>query len=247
MRTILLLMTLCLAWASAACAIPVEVQDQKVTIKINGHSKTLSVGDKLDLKEGETLCFEKGQGKIVIAKKFIITGTSNSLCYQSPIAQRQSILNQLWASLENKFGRSKAQATAGVNRSTDTVAVTILHLPRNQYLPFVLLVGKTWGEEALQIDLMDEEGHLLRTVRVDAGEQPRFIKLMLGDLPDHGMLHILPEGGGDTLAEIPFERVDVNCAACTPLALKEVLQNLQDESYMPALLALEWMIADRMK
>ncbi len=247
MRTTFLLTALFLAWIAAACATPIEIQDQKVTIKINGQSKTLSVGDRLDLKEGETLCFEKGPGKIVIAKRFIITETSNSLCYQSPIAEGQSVLNQLWASLENKFSKSKTQVAAGVNRSTDTVAVAILHFPRNRYLPFVLLVGETWGEEVLQIDVMDEDGHLLRTVQIDAGAKPRFIKLMLGDLPDHGMLHILPVGGGDTLAEIPFERVDVNCTACMPLALKEVLQNLQDESYLPALLALEWIIADRIK
>lgn len=69
------------------CAFAFEgVAKGDITIKVNNHIKILKNGDVLKLKEGDKICYIKGDGEFIIDKKIVIDQFSANYC---PVLKKQ--------------------------------------------------------------------------------------------------------------------------------------------------------------
>ncbi|MCT7586922.1 hypothetical protein [Aliarcobacter butzleri] len=152
------------------------VKDSSVTISINGDKYILNEEDEKSFVDGSTICYEEGNGRIIIDNTIQLINKNN--CIQTKIKDT-SIFKKLVSNLENSllvsFSNSKEKVLDGVSSKDinfDNKVETIL---LNSEQNYIVITSESSGPLPIILNIKDKEGKIIKSLTNETDTYTNFI------------------------------------------------------------------------
>ncbi len=153
------------------------VKDSSVTISINGDRYNLNEEDEKSFIDGSTLCYEEGNGRIIVDNTIQVTNNRNN-CIQTKIKDN-NIFKKLVSNLQNSllvsFSNSKEKVLDGVSSKDVSFNKDIKTVFINSEQKYIVISSESSGPLPIMIKIKDKEGKTIKSLINDLDITTNFI------------------------------------------------------------------------
>jgi len=156
---------------SSLSAIDVKVKKGDVNLSINTHKLSMQKGQTRELKEGSTICYVSGDGKLVI-KELRVQLKKAGRCVMIPISKESA--SSYMVDMKNKMKIAFWDSTESVRHGVGTKANTEFDSSKNIFITAqqkeLLLYSKEFGPLPVNVMLKDKNGQVLMNVENESSD-----------------------------------------------------------------------------
>lgn len=166
------------------------VKDNIVTISINGDKYTLNQKDEKSFIDGSTICYEEGNGRIIIDNSIQLASKNN--CIQTEIKDA-SIFKKLVSNLDNSllvsFSNSKEKVLDGVSSKDINFGNKIETILLNSEQKYIVISSESSGPLPIILNIKNKDGNTVKSLINKIDTNTNFI-LNSKDLKDTDLIII---------------------------------------------------------
>lgn len=150
-------------------AFDAEVKKANVSIIINDQNKAYKVGESFALQDGDIVCFDQGDGRVVIK------GSGANKNYKKQLSKRSKSCKHLpnesgkaapyAKSMSNSvvslFQKSKEKSVDGVSRAKETAEILTAPISINKAAKYLAIENSSWGPLPIILEILDNKGEMV--------------------------------------------------------------------------------------
>jgi len=168
---------------SSAFAYDATVKKSDITVIINDKSTSYVAGESFTLKAGDIICFDKGNGRVVIK------GSGANKSYKKQLSKRSKSCKHLpddagkavayaeniSASVVSLFQKSKEKALDGISRANKDVEVLTAPISIKKSAKYLAIENSSWGPLPIALEILNEKNEVVEEMENEADIQTSFI------------------------------------------------------------------------
>jgi len=169
--------------STSAFAYNAIVKKADITIIINDQSKSYSAGESFTLQNGDIVCFDKGDGRVVIK------GSGANKNYKKQLSKRSKSCKHLpdgngkalpytekiSASVVSLFQKSKEKSMDGVSRAKRETEILTAPISIKKAAKYLAIENSSWGPLPIVLEILDENNEVIEEMENETDIQTSFI------------------------------------------------------------------------
>ena len=163
------LITLSVLATGLLLAYNAEVKKSDMTLTINEKVKALKKGEKLALKGGDIVCYQSGDGRLIIKgdgyKKQL--NKKSSPCRNLPLTDSKKSNLDAGKLIASVFAKAKEKSVNGASRETTTLESKEANLTINENQKYIELANNTWGPMPIVLTIYDNNSTKVKELEHD--------------------------------------------------------------------------------